>query len=142
MGQSVPRPPAGLARRLVALAYDWLLLAGLMFVTTLLLILIRGGTEIAPASWWFNAVLVSLSFVFFAWFWTHGGQTLGMRAWKIRVERFDGSSLSWRDALRRYLTSWLLLLPPGLGFLWGLLDRDGLCWHDRLSATRVVQISD
>jgi len=123
------------------MAYDWLLLIGLMFVATLLLILLRGGAEIAPASWWFNAFLVSTSFVFFGWFWTHGGQTLGMRAWKIRVERFDGGLLSWSDALRRYLAAWLLLLPPGLGLLWSWLDPDCLCWHDRLSATRVVDLT-
>ena len=141
MGQSLPRPPAGLARRLAAILYDWLLLTGLLFVTTLLLVLLRGGTAISPASWWFNAILLSISFLFFGWFWTHGGQTLGMRAWKIRVERFNGDSLDWSDALRRYLAAWLLLLPPGLGFVWGWFDHDRLCWHDRLSATRVVYMS-
>ncbi|MFL2547396.1 MAG: RDD family protein [Candidatus Rariloculaceae bacterium] len=140
MRQSVSRPSAGLVRRFAAILYDWLLLASLMFAATLLLILVRGGAEIAPASWWYNAFLIALSFLFFGWCWTHGGQTLGMRAWKIRVERYDGGPLDWPLAIRRYMASWILLLPPGLGFLWGWLDRDGLCWHDRLSSTRVVRI--
>ena len=142
MAQSLSCPPAGLVRRLAALIYDWLLLSGLLFTATLLLILLRGGAAIAPSSWWFDVILVLISFMFFGWFWTHGGQTLGMRAWKIRVERQDGNALDWPDALRRYLAAWLLLLPPGLGFVWGWLNKDRLCWHDQLSATRVVRLAD
>jgi len=140
MEQSVTRPPAGLVRRLAAMVYDWLLLAGVMCSFTFILILLRGGTAIGPASWWFATALLALNFLFFSWFWTHGGQTLGMRAWKIQLERIDGRALGWQDALRRYLAAWLLLLPPGVGFLSGWLDRDRRCWHDRLSATRVVRL--
>lgn len=138
MATSLPRQPPGLARRFAALVYDSLLLAALMFSFTFVVVLLRGGAAVTPYSWWFNASLVALSFAFFGWFWTHGGQTLGMRAWKIRVERLDGSALGWLDAARRFMASWVLLLPPGVGFLWGAIDRDRLCWHDRLSGTRVV----
>ena len=123
------------------MTYDSLLIAALMFTFTLILVVLGGGTAISPASWGFNISLLALNILFFGWFWTHGGQTLGMRAWKIRVERLDGTALSWRDALLRYASAWLLLLPPGLGFLWAGLDRDHRCWHDRLSATRVVLIA-
>jgi len=142
MEQSLPRPPARLGRRLAAMVYDSLLVAALLFTFTFILIVLRGGTAFSPASWGFNASLVALNILFFGWFWTHGGQTLGMRAWKIRVERLDGSALRWRDALVRYASAWLLLFPPGLGFFWAWLDRDRRCWHDRLSATRVVLIAD
>jgi uncharacterized RDD family membrane protein YckC len=60
-----------------------------------------------------------------------------MRAWRIRVGRAEGGTLTWRDAGARWLAAWLAALPAGLGFLWGLLDRDRLCWHDRLSGTRL-----
>jgi uncharacterized RDD family membrane protein YckC len=123
------------------MAYDALLLGGLIFSLTLVLILMRRGEAIPPGSLWFEALLVLASFVFFGWFWTHGGQTLGMRAWKLRVERDDGRTLGWLDALRRYLAAWVLLLPPGLGLAWAWLDADRRCWHDRLSRTRVVRLA-
>ncbi len=140
MEASLPRPPAGLTRRFAAIVYDWLLLMGLLFGYTLVVILLRGGAAIDPASWWFDAGLLAVNMLFFCWFWTHGGQTLGMRAWNIRLERFDGRAPAWPDAFRRYVAAWILLIPPGLGFVWGALDSERLCWHDRLSRTRVVQI--
>ena len=140
MTQSLPCPPAGLVRRMAAMAYDWLLLAGLMSVFTLGAILLRGGDAIPPSSWWFDAALIGIGFGFFGWFWTHGGQTLGMRAWKVRLVRNDGREMTWSDALRRFIASFVLLLPPGLGFFWGWLDHDRRCWHDRLSATHVISL--
>ena len=142
MEQSPPHPPARLGRRLAAMVYDSLLLAALMFTFTFILIVLRGGTAISPASWGFSISLLELNILFFGWFWTHGGQTLGMRAWKIRVERLDGRALRWRYARRRVAAAWVLLFPPGLGFFWAWLDRDHRCWHDRLSATRVVLIAE
>jgi uncharacterized RDD family membrane protein YckC len=133
-------PAAGMGRRLASMAYDWLLLLGLWFCGTWLLLLLRGGEAIAPGTWWFGWALVSVSFVFFGGFWTHGGQTLGMRAWRLRVERSDGHPLRWREALIRYLAAAFGILALGLGFASALLDPERRCWHDRLSRTRLVRL--
>lgn len=131
--------PANLLRRSAAIFYDLLLLAGLVMVVTLLLILIRGGEAIPSRSWWYGTVLLGVSFLFFGYSWTRGGQTLGARAWRLRVTSLDGAEVSWKQAVLRYLAGWLLLLPPGLGFIWAWRDPQGLCWHDRLSGTRVLR---
>ena len=78
---------------------------------------------------------------FFAYFWTHGGQTLGMRAWRLRLLRADGARLTCSDAALRWLTAWISALPAGLGYLWALVDREGLMWHDRWSGTRVTLVA-
>jgi uncharacterized RDD family membrane protein YckC len=77
---------------------------------------------------------------FFAWFWTHGGQTLGMRAWRLKLLDRSGAVVTWRQSLVRYAGAWLSLLAFGLGYLWVWIDRDGLAWHDRLSNTRIVML--
>lgn len=112
--------------------------------------------------------LLVLGYVFFGGFWTLGGQTIGMRTWKLRVVRLDGARLDWYRALLRYLgmlIPWLLLLlgsellmsavqsPRALAwrvagvlallaalaaFLWPAFDRRRLAWHDRLSGTCLV----
>ncbi len=133
-------PPPGLLRRSAALFYDALLFAGLVMVLTLLLVMARGGNAIPPGSWWFGLVLLGVNFLFFGYSWTHGGQTLGARAWRLQVTTMDGGGLDWRQAALRYLAAWLLLIPPGLGLLWAWWDRDALCWHDRLSGTCMVQM--
>ena len=131
---------AGLGRRTAAMCYDLLLCTGLVMVLTLLLVLVRGGEAIPPGSWWYGVALLAVNFLYFGFFWTHGGQTLGARAWRLRVTAMDGSGLNWSQAALRYLAAWLLLLPPGLGLLWAWWDRDGLCWHDRLSGTSLVRL--
>lgn len=129
----------GLLRRLAALGYDLLLLFGLLFCLTWLLLLLRAGATIEPGTWWFDLSLPALAFMFFGWFWTHGGQTLGMRAWQLRVVRLDGHPLTWRDALVRYVAALAGAAALGLGFFWAFLDPDSRCWHDRVSRTRLVR---
>jgi len=131
--------PAGALARLAAMAYDWLLLGSVCFVLTLALILLRGGVAIAPGTWWYTALLIAVSFLFYGWFWSHGGQTLGLRAWRLRVVRIDGGPLSRRDAARRFAATVTLVIPPGLGLAWMLVDPRKACWHDLLSDTRVIQ---
>ena len=86
-----------------------------------------------------GGVLLSL-FAFFAKFWTHNGQTLGMQAWGLRIQNADGSAIDLWQALLRFVVaigSWLF---AGLGFLWLLWDKQGRTWHDIYSDTRVVRI--
>lgn len=133
--------PAGLARRLAALVYDALLLAGVLLIFTVVIWVARGGREVPPGTLWFQAALVGVAGVFLAWFWTHGGQTVGMLAWKLRVVRRDGAPLGWPDAGLRFAAALISLAPFGLGYLWALVDRGGCTLHDRLSRTRVVRVS-
>ena len=76
--------------------------------------------------------------LFFGWFWTWRGQTLGMLRGACACERNDGVALTWRDALMRLAGACVSLLPLGLGYFWIWIDRDRLAWHDRWSGTRVV----
>jgi uncharacterized RDD family membrane protein YckC len=130
---------APLARRLAALLYDALLLAGVLFAFTLLLIFARGGRAIAAGTIWYDASLVAVAFAFCGLSWTRGGQTVGMKAWRIRVVGIDAGPLDWPRAALRFFASWLSLLPGGLGYWWALVDRERCCWHDRLSGTRVLR---
>ena len=132
--------PAGLLRRCAAIFYDLLLFAGLVMVLTLAIVLLRGGEAIPPATWWYDALLLCAHFAYFGISWTRGGQTPGARAWRLRVIGANGNDPSWRHAALRYLSAWLLLLPPGLGFIRARWDPDGLCWHDRLSGSRVIRL--
>lgn len=137
-----PRPnlePAPLLRRLGAFCYDLLLLTALIFCFTLLLLAVRGGREIPAGSLWFDICLVAIATVFFAGFWRHGGQTLGMRAWRIRVVTDDGGRLGWPRALARFAAALVAVLPAGLGLWWSAFDAHGRGWHDRWTQTRVVR---
>ncbi len=131
----------GLLRRFAAMLYDSLLLSGVLLAAVTLATLPLGllwGVELDPAHALFQLYLLAVIVLFFVYFWIRGGQTLGMRAWRLRVLRDDGAPLTLRDALLRLLYASFSWLALGAGFLWALFDQDGLTWHDRASRTRLV----
>ena len=115
------------ARRLGAAFYDGLLLFAFWLLSTLGLVLLTGRTQVAANSstlsripYWFFLLVVA--WLFFSWFWTHGGQTLGMRAWKLRLETtgtgmtgdagFD-RAVGWSKASRRFFAALLVWVLSG-----------------------------
>lgn len=112
--------PAPLLRRLAAIGYDGMLLAGVLLGATALalgLAVAALGSEAVKlhdplrGNPFFSAYLLLVCFFFYGGFWTHGGQTLGMRAWRLRVQRRDGRSIGWWQALLRFLIAGLSLVP-------------------------------
>lgn len=137
--------PAGLLRRLGALLYDTLLIVALMMIATALFLPLTGGEAVTAETHptltvVYQLVLLSLLVAFYGYFWTRGGQTLGMAAWRLRVEREDHGLLTWPDTLRRLAWAAVSLLCAGAGLLWVVVDRERRAWHDRLSRTRVVVV--
>lgn len=131
--------PAGFFRRLAALGYDALIQLALFFLGTALLLPLTGGAAIAPGSHWFSAYLLAISLLYNAWCWLHGGQTVGMRAWKLRLVDRGEQTLDWQRAGLRYAAAWLGGLALGLGYLWMLADPARRAWHDRLSRTAIIK---
>lgn len=134
-------PPPGVFRRFGALVYDGVLLLGVWFVATLGVLPLRGGEAFHPHDPVFFGYLLLVGFLFNGWFWTHGGQTLGMCAWRIRVVAEDGGAVSWRQAAVRYVCSWLALGLGGLGYFWIWIEPGRRAWHDLLSGTRVIRVA-
>lgn len=122
-------------RRLAAIVYDSFLLVALWFLATALLLPLNGGQAFHSGQFFYPIYLLCVSFVFYGWFWTHGGQTLGLKAWKIKVLTFERQPLSWRQAVLRFVTAILSWAVLGLGFAWVLWDKKGRTWHDYLSKT-------
>jgi uncharacterized RDD family membrane protein YckC len=137
-----PSPPvAGVLLRLSALIYDSVLLAGVLFAATLLVLPLGGGRAFSPNNPFYSGYLGCVVFAFFGWFWTHGGQTPGMRAWKIRLVAAEGSTVSWGRCAVRYAIAPLSAICLGLGYFWSWIDPRGRSWHDLVSKTRVIRIA-
>ena len=138
---NIETSPASLIRRMASILYDGLLLCGVLFLAGLPLPLIP---EVIRESWWVNMLtrvyLISTCLLFFTWFWTHGGQTLGMRAWRLKLTGVDGGPVGWQPAVIRFFGAMLSWSALGLGYLWILFGEERLAWHDRISATRLSLI--
>ncbi len=153
-------PRAPVKNRLFGMVYEGMLLFGVLFLSgwlfsTLLQQRHALALRHAQQAWQFLVLGA-----YFMWFWTHGGQTLAMKTWRVRVVTASGAPLSWARALLRYLLAWLWFLPGlALAYLigaggWLLLllpalnmalwastawfDRDRQFLHDRLAGTRLV----
>jgi uncharacterized RDD family membrane protein YckC len=122
---------------MAAIVYDLLLLLGVFFVATALVLPLNGGRAFNSHQWFFFIYLVSVSFAFYGWFWTHGGQTLGMRAWKLRVLTLEMRPISWMQALVRFGVAFISIAFLGLGFFWAFFDKEKRCWHDIVSKTAI-----
>jgi len=140
---SKPTPnctPAPLLRRLAALFYDLLLLIAVLFFASALAVAINQG-PIPEDNLWFKLYLLLVVYLFFAWFWIHGGETLGMRAWRLQLRSTDGDCITWRITLIRFLTAIPSLLFFGCGYWWSLIDPKKRSWHDRLSNSQVCLLA-
>lgn len=128
----------GFSRRLGALLYDMLLLFSVLFFAAAIALAVNGGQQIPPGSWWYRVYLYLAGFLFFGYFWTAKGQTLGMRAWRLVIVQTDHTAITWQQAAVRYLAATLSLGAFGLGYLWAIVDKDKLTWHDTFSNTRLL----
>ena len=147
---AVDKPRALIGWRLLGLLYDlWPVLALWMVVAVPYVL---GYTFLghhdahenaAPFSpWWWAQWLTCLvvTGVYAVMSWRRGGQTLGMRPWRLKVVAADGMAPGWNALVVRYVVAVVSVLAAGLGFWWAWVDRGGLTWHDRASGTRMIRL--
>ena len=142
--------------------YEAMLLFGVLFIAGWLfssLLQQRHGLNLRIE---FQSWLFFVTGIYFVWFWSHGGQTLAMKTWRIRLVTMDGQAVKTKRAIGRYLLAWLWIFP-GLALAWVLGARNWMLilipaanvviWsftiylhpqrqflHDRLAGTRLVSI--
>ncbi len=129
---------AGFFRRLAAIIYDLLLLLGVLFVASAVAVAINHGQAVTHPLYYLSLLLIT--FGFFGWFWTHGGQTLGMQSWRIKLIANDNGIINWTTAGVRFIAAIFVLVPAGIGLLWILFDKKNRSLHDHLSKTDVIYL--
>jgi len=136
--------PAHLGWRLLALVYDSLPNIAIWFaVSGLVLLLTPGHAAFAPWSvgqWLLWALCWATSGAYAVLAWRRGGQTLGMKPWRLRIVEADGGSAPVRALVLRYVVATVSLLAFGLGFAWSLVDRERRTWHDLAAGTRFLRL--
>ena len=169
--------PAGVLRILAAWLYDFLLLCAVWLLAGIIYIIpaqffvqidsaqSENLTTTAFTGPIYYGYLLLVTWYFFAWFWTHGGQTLGLRSWSIRLQTDDGHLISWPMSIVRFLVAaapwflalfvydllktqyntdsaylYLCFLIGFSGLLSTILDKQGRSIQDIISRTRLVRI--
>ncbi len=81
-----------------------------------------------------------VTFLYFPYFWSHGGQTPGAKLMRIRVVRDeDGGPIGWGSAILRLIGYYISIMVFYIGFLWILVDKRKRGWHDLIAGTCVVR---
>ena len=136
----------GFFRRFAALIYDAFLLVALLMVFTGAALFLTHGAAIVPATagpwvYLYRAGLIAVVVGYYILNWLRSGQTLGMRAWRIRAINESGHAMSLGAAVLRSVFGFIAWAPAALGVLWLYLDPAHLALHDRFSRTRVVRLT-
>ena len=147
---------AGFVRRLLAMIYDTLvatavgMCAAMVMIVTLVVMLKNGAldlqgyaepADLIQASFGYKLLIqtwVGLWIAgFFLWFWRRGGQTLGMRAWRLRIYSTVDEPMTWPRLFIRLIAS-----LGGLGTLLVLFDfKNKQSLQDRLAKTEVLKLT-
>jgi uncharacterized RDD family membrane protein YckC len=151
-----------LKRRLASMLYETILLFGVLFIAVWLfstLMQQRHALYLRHALQYWLFFIVGMYFV---WFWSHSGQTLAMKTWRIRLVTTNGQTVTCQRAIIRYILAWLWFLP-GLALAWALgahawmlilipvanviiwavtiyIDPEQQFLHDRIAGTRLVKV--
>ena len=134
---STPRKPSPF-RLLAVMMYDSMLLVSVLLVAAAVAVALNGGEAIGANNPFFFVYLLGVAFIFYGWFWTHGGQTLGMRAWRVYLISGNNTGINWQQAFLRFVVGIFSWLPLGLGYWWLWLSPDKLSWHDIASGSYLV----
>ena len=131
-------PTAGLWRRISSMIYESFLLLALLFIADYLFLALTHNSSSPLLKALLQAYLLLMMAGYFSWSWLRG-QTLAMKTWRIRVVSREGSSLTLKQALLRFILALVLIPAFGISLIWALFDRDKQFLHDRLADTRLVR---
>ena len=135
---------ARLPRILGAIIYDTLIVFAIIFVAAQWFPLLPEQYQTHIAIKLLKQIYVlGIAFLYFGYSWRRGGQTIGMKSWRIQVQNSgkdieENTQPGWKQCLIRYLVAIISWLPAGLGFIWTLFDAKHRSWHDIASSTRLV----
>jgi uncharacterized RDD family membrane protein YckC len=143
------KPSTHMTARLSSLFYDLWPMVALWMLLSFVFVSVYGMTghgaratlpPFSPLQWLLWLCCWMLTGAYAVLSWRRGGQTLAMRAWRLRLVDAAGGVPSWRQLCVRYAVGTLSLALGGLGFWWAWVDRERLTWHDRASDTRLIRL--
>jgi len=135
-------PTAPLYRRLAAMIYDGLIVIALYIMAGFILVgSYKAVTGEFPGAFPASvdlSVLFIICFFYYTHSWMRGGQTIGMKSWRIKLISEYKPQMRLTQCMLRTGIGFFSLLIVGLGYWWALFDKRQRTWHDMASMTRIV----
>jgi uncharacterized RDD family membrane protein YckC len=115
---TAPAPAPGLRRRMAAFVYEGVLLFGVLMIAGLAYGLATQQRHALVGQHGLQLFLFVVLGLYFSWFWCHGGQTVAMKTWHVRLVSTHGQPVGMARACLRYVLSWLWFVPALLCIQW------------------------
>ena len=119
--------------------YDAVILLGLLMVAAAIALPFGGAQKVAFHDFWFTLWLLFVCFIYLGVCWRHGGMTIGMRAWRLRLISDNEQLISWPRCLLRFTVGLVSLVAFGVGIFWALIDSKNRGWHDLAAHTLLIR---
>jgi uncharacterized RDD family membrane protein YckC len=143
---------AGFLQRFIAFVVDALIIGAFSGVLAKFYgidtdVAVRTGNEVAnivtsKSGITYSVINFLIEFVYFGYFWSSTGQSLGMKLLGIKVVKRDSGALLsfFMSGLRGSAGYWISGIICGLGYLWALFDSNNEAWHDKLFGSAVIRV--
>ena len=125
-------------KRIAASIYDLLLLLGVWFAVGSFAVWINGG--IIEVKWIGPSLVLTSTWIFYGYFWTHGGKTLGMAVWKFEIYSIDKNKINFRKVSIRFFSNIITVLLGGIPLMFMYFSKNNLSLSDYLSKTSYRKI--
>ena len=133
----MPSPkPASLFKRLLAIFYDLILLATMFLLASAIAIVFNEHQAFASGNFIMPLWLIFVASLYYCISWKSSGQTLGLKAWGLKLVKLDGSDFSWLEVITRFFIS-LILFCTIVGFLWLLFNKNRLTIYDIVTNSKI-----
>ena len=125
-------------KRIAASIYDLFLLLGVWFAVGSFAVWINGG--IIEVKWIGPSLVLTSTWIFYGYFWTHGGKTLGMAVWKFEIYSLDNNKINLKQISIRFFVNVITFLLAGLPLIMMYFSKKNLSISDSLSGTSYRKI--
>ena len=123
--------------------YDGLVILGLLMIVGFVAVGIHywiTGAEAIEYSLLFQLLILAVIIAYYAYFWRASGQTVGMKAWRIKLMSLDDQAITASQMALRILVAFPAYACLLLGVLWQYWSADQLNWHDKASRTKIIYL--
>ena len=125
-------------KRIAASIYDLFLLLGVWFAVGSFAVWINGG--IIEVKWIGPSLVLTSTWIFYGYFWTHGGKTLGIAVWKFEIYSIDKNKINFRKVSIRFFSNIITVLLGGIPLMFMYFSKNNLSLSDYLSKTSYRKI--
>ena len=140
--QSFDRP--SLFRIFAAICYDLIVVCGILMIAGFIIVpvyhMVTHQDSIPAGNWFFRILLYLIVFSYYAFSWTCGGQTIGMKSWKLKLIGDDHTSPTLVKCFIRYVGGQLSCALALIGYIMIWFGPKHLMLHDLLSRTRMISL--